>query len=301
MDRADLEERMAAGRERLRRARGRREEPRLDNKIVTSLNGLAIRAFAEAGGALDEPLYLDAARKATQFLLREMRPGSGLLHVFAGGRAKLPGFLDDYAALGNALVSLYEVTLEPDWLSEAVWCVERIREEFYDEESGILFDSPESGESILVRSRETADRAAPSGNALAAELFARCAVLLDRPELRALAEQIVNRERRAMIKHPAGFGRLLCVADFLISSPVEIAIIGPRKDPRTHALIRGALAPFLPNRVVAGREPNETLPFHVPVVADRPWVDERPTAYVCRDFSCLAPVTDPDALARQLS
>jgi hypothetical protein len=215
--------------------------------------------------------------------------------------AGIPAFLDDVAALGNAVLSLHEATLEPQWLEAALALDLEIEDRFRDLETGLLHDTPADGESLLVRPREVMDSPVPSGTALAAELHLRLGRLLGDEERIQSAGTIVQREMEGMRRMPSGFGRLLAVAQRLAHPPTEVAIIGERDDPRTRALLREIHRAFLPGAVVTGGPEGEAPSVGNPLLEGRAMVEGSPTAFVCSGFACRAPCPDPDGLRRELA
>ena len=297
---------LARCRTRLLEARDERVPPQRDSKVLANWNGLTLRALAEVGAALGDTedwretgrRYLEAAREGTAFLLTALRPRGRLLHqVPAEGDRHIPAFLDDVAAMGHACFSLHEATLEARWLEEAVALADEVEDRFRDESSGLLFDTPDDGENLVVRPREVVDNAVPSGNSLAAELFVRVGRLLGRPEWEEAARELVEAQADGLVRMPTGFGRLLTVARILTLPPVEIALVdGDGLDPllaRAHRL-------FLPGRVITGRLEGEAPPFPTPLLEDRDAREGRATAYVCRNYACQAPVTTPEELDQAL-
>ena len=280
-------------------ARKLREAPFRDEKILASWNGMAIRALAEAGGALNQPRFREAAVSGLDFLLGSMREDGRLRRSYKDGRARIDAFLEDYAGVGNAILSVYEATLEPRWLDEAAWITERVVELFWDDADGIFHDGPKDGEVLAVRARDLMDNATPSGNSLAVELLIRSAHLFGEEHHRDIADRVLDREAGLMARFPAAFGRLLGGLDRTVADPVEIAIVGPRDDSRTLELLQAALSPYLPNRTIAGIAPGEGLPHRLPVLEGRDGGTE-PAAYVCERYACKAPVFDASALAEQL-
>jgi uncharacterized protein YyaL (SSP411 family) len=301
LDPAEVRSRLDAARERLLDARTRRPPPFRDEKVLTGWNGLAVRALAEAGGALGREDFLAAAVEGADFLLEVLRPAGRLLHTYKDGQARIPGFLDDHASLANALLSLHEATLAPGRLGIIVELCDRMLEGFWSDEEGVFHDTDAAAESLIVRPRDPMDMATPSGNSLAVEALWRAGRLLDRDRYREVARRVVLRESDAMRTHPSAYGRLLTVADRILADPVEIAIVGARDHPTTRALHRIAAGSFLPDMILTGREEEERLPFPVPVLEDRHEVEGRPAAYVCRQYSCRAPVTTPEDLRDELA
>jgi uncharacterized protein len=308
-----LRERLARDRKVLFEARARRVHPARDSKILAGWNGLALRSLAEAGAALDEPHYLDAAREGTTWLLEALRPGGRLLHQVPGeGGRRIFAFLEDLASLGNACLSLHEATLEPRWLDESEAMAREIEERFREPESKLLYDTPTDGESLVVRPREVMDNAVPAGGSLAAELFLRLGRLLGRQEWTRAAEALVERERPGLVRMPSGFGHLLQVAEAIVRPPVEVALVGAAPsgeggadpglggaDPGLDTLLRETHRPFLPGRVVTGRHAAGPAP-DTPLLEGRGPVDGKAAAYVCRNHACRAPVTSPRELAEAL-
>ncbi|MCG6987506.1 MAG: thioredoxin domain-containing protein [Gemmatimonadetes bacterium] len=295
----ELEARLAAARTVLAEARSHRVPPLRDEKILTGWNGMALRALAEVGGALAGARYVGAAEEGAAFLLEAMRPDGRLLHTFRDGVARIPGFLEDHGALGNALISLYEATLNPRWLDEARWCVEEILARFWSPEAGVFHDTSADAESLFLRPRDPMDNATPSGSSLAAELLLRAGHLFGEARYEEVARRALAHERVAMTRFPTAFGRLLSTLDRSLAKPVEVAVVGPPADAGTRALVTAALAPFHRNRTVAGKPPGAEGP-ELPVLAGRDAVDTRPTAYVCHGFTCRAPTTDPAGITAEL-
>ena len=294
-----LQELLRDARHVLLAARNLREPPFRDEKILASWNGMAIRALAEAGGALNQPRFREAAVSGLDFLLGGMRTDDRLRRSYKDGTARIDAFLEDYAAVGNAILSVYETTLEPRWLDEAIWITERVVELFWDDTGGIFHDGPKDGEVLAVRARDLMDNATPSGNSLAVELLIRSAHLFGEKRYRDIAHRVLDREAGLMARFPAAFGRLLGALNQIVSDPVEIAIVGARDDARTLELLQTTLSPYMPNRTIAGKAPGEELSHRLPVLEGRDRGVE-PVAYVCEHYACKAPVSDAIALAEQL-
>ncbi len=308
------------GRKVLFEARTQRIAPDRDDKVLAEWNGLMLHAFAEAGAVLDRPDYVVTARRAARFLLNAMiqeagsrtleaesrdtqLPASGLrlYRTYKDGRAHLNAYLEDYAAVALGLVALYQVTFEQEWLEAAAALAQTIEANFRDPARGGFFQTSYDHETLVARRKDFIDSAIPSGNSLAAELFLRLSRLLDRPEGVADAEGILQVMADAMSQQPGAFGRLLSALELYLHPGVEIALVGDPAAAETRALLAEVYARFLPNSVIAlAALTDEGSRGLIPLLADRGMVGGRPTAYVCRNYVCNLPVTQPADLARQL-
>jgi len=161
----DLRRVLTRARDTLLALRMERVPPRRDEKVLVGWNGMALRALAEAGGTLGRADYVDAAAVGADFVLTEARRDGTLHHTWKDGKAGVPAFLEDHAALGNALLSLHEATLDRRWLDEARWCCEETLRQFWEEGAGLFHDSSaRDGERLFMRPRDPMDNATPSGN-----------------------------------------------------------------------------------------------------------------------------------------
>jgi len=297
---ADVETVLATARQKLFAAREMRHKPARDEKILTEWNGLMIHALAECGVVLGRADALQAAREAADFILANMSQSDGKLYrSYKDGRARFNGYLEDYAALIRGLIALYEATFELRWLAEASRLTQVIFAQFHDPENGGFFQTGIDHEQLVVRRKDFIDSAIPSGNALAAEALARLSLLVGTPTYRQEAMRIVLMMKEPMARQPNGFGRLLGVVEQLLRPSQEIAIVGEPDSAVTTALLAEVRRHFLPNTVLAFKEP--TAESMLPLLAERTLVDGQPAAYVCEHYSCQLPVTKAADLRRLLS
>jgi uncharacterized protein len=297
----ELRERIGEIRSKLFAAREERVRPGRDEKILAAWNGLMLRSFAFAARVLKREDYREVARKNASFLLDKLSIGGRLRRSYKDGQARFNGYLEDYAMFADGLVALYEATFETSWLAEAASLTDAILEHFWDEDGGNFYDTPADHEELVTRPRDVYDNAAPSGTSVATDVLLRLSLLLDREEYRQRAEAVLDSSSGGLERLPGAFGRLLAALDFYLSRPREVAIVGDLATPDTQALVDAVYAPYLPNKVVAGRAPeDEEAARLVPLLSDRPMRDGRPTAYVCEGYACKNPTTDPEELARQL-
>src|SRR5262249_35686820 len=155
--------RIEAAKKKLYAARLQRVKPGRDEKVLTDWNGLMLRAFAEAAAYLGRDDYRAVAESNADFLLTKMWNGNRLLHTFKDGRARLNGYLDDYANLVDGLFALYELSFDSKWLDAAAAITDRMIEQFWDEEGGFYFTGKDH-ESLITRTKDFFDNATPSGN-----------------------------------------------------------------------------------------------------------------------------------------
>jgi uncharacterized protein YyaL (SSP411 family) len=277
--------------------REKRVKPDRDEKILTAWNGLMMASFAEAGIVLNRPHYTEAARRNAEFVLANLRHDGMLLRTWKDGQAKFNAYLEDYAFFTEGLLTLFETTGEARWLHETLALTDRMIDEFWDNEGGGFFFTGKSHENLIVRSKDYFDNATPSGNSVAALVLLRLATLTGRENYRNLASAVLREVGDQTRRYPSGFGYALSAADFLLSTPKEVAIVG--KDPfDIQPLLAEAWRRYLPNKVVAVgflQAPEVT-----PLLANRPLLNGLATAYVCEHYTCQNPVTDVASLATVL-
>ena len=286
--------------------REQRIHPMRDDKVLASWNGLMLRSFAEAAAALGRPDYLAVAIKNAEFLAGSMKSGGRLLRTYRDGQAKLLGYLEDYSFVIDGLLALYEATFDLRWLDEAVTLADSMIELFWDEGIGGFYDTGSDHETLVVRPRDVFDNAQPCGGSVASDVLLRLAVFTGNNDYSAKATVPLRSLHQAMSQSPGGTGHWLSALDFYVSPPKEIAVIGPRDDPTTQALLDTVFHRFLPNKVVMGVETplipaDDNSEADIPLLAGRGMVGGLPSAYVCQNYACQLPVTDPAGLAEQLS
>jgi len=287
---ADEPEGLAAMRRTLYEARAERVWPGLDDKRLTAWNALAIAALAEAGAVLGREDYLDAARRCADFVLDTLTDNSGrLLRTYKDGDARLNAYLEDHAFLLEALLTLYEATFEPRWFERARELADEIVARFGDPERGGFFSTSADHEQLIARRKEAGDHPIPSGNSSAALGMLRLAALSGEREYERQAEAVFALFAQTAGRHPESFAHLLRAIDFHLAPVKEVALIGADLG-ELAATVR---AGFRPHLVLAGGAEGSTEP---PLLRDRPAVDGRAGAYVCENFTCRAPVTDPKEL-----
>ncbi len=275
---------------RLWEVRERRVRPARDEKVLTSWNGLALAAFADGARILGREDYRAVAERNALFLLEHLRrPDGRLWHVWAEGQARIEGFLDDYTHLANGLLALYRATFDPRWYQAAVGLMEVVQARFAAPVG--FYDTADDHESLVVRPRNLQDNAVPSGGAMAALVLLHLSALSVRPELADRARESLEEVQSLLARYPLAFGQWLITLDFALSDPWEIAVVGDPEGGDTRVLL-AALSGYRPHLVLAVGQPGTP----VPMLADRPMLEGRATAYPCRGGVCQEPLTEPEAL-----
>jgi uncharacterized protein YyaL (SSP411 family) len=288
------QETLDAARAALLAARAERVRPGLDDKRLAAWNALAIAALAEAGAVLGRDDYLEAARTCADFVLGSLRDGDGrLLRTYKDGEGRLNAYLEDHAFLLEALLTLYESTLEERWFREARALAETTIERFGDPERGGFFSTSVDHEELIARRKEVGDHPIPSGNSAAALGLLRLAALTGERRYEQQAEGVFRLFAATAVRHPEAFAHLLRGLDFQLSPVREVALIGTELG-ELAAVVRSRHRPHL---VLAGGLEGSDSPE---LLRDRPLVDGKSAAYVCTNFACQAPVTTAEALANLL-
>ncbi|RII20959.1 hypothetical protein DSC45_02420 [Streptomyces sp. YIM 130001] len=316
-------DRIAGAKQRLLAARGTRPAPGRDDKVVAAWNGLAIAALAEVGALFEEPSYVAAAVEAADLLLRvHLDDQARLSRTSRDGRVGAnSGVLEDYADVAEGFLTLAGVTGEGVWLEFAGFLLDIVLDQFTGE-GGMLYDTAHDAERLIRRPQDPTDNATPSGWSAAAGALLSYAAHTGSEPHRTAAEGALGVVRALGPRAPRFIGHGLAVAEALLDGPREIAVVGraggpadgggaepggavaggadggAEADPEARELRRTAFLSTAPGAVVAfGRAGSDELPLLV----DRPLVDGRPAAYVCRNFTCDAPSTDVQDLAAKLA
>ncbi|MER7173032.1 thioredoxin domain-containing protein [Streptomyces mesophilus] len=289
-------EKLRSIRQRLFEARALRPEPGRDDKVVAAWNGLAIAALAETGAYFDRPDLVNAALAAGDLLVRlHMGPDARLARTSKDGRRGANnGVLEDYADVAEGFLALASVTGEGVWLEFAGFLLDIVLDQFADED-GALYDTAHDAEQLIRRPQDPTDNATPSGWSAAAGALLTYAAHTGAEPHRTAAERALGIVQALGPKAPRFIGHGLAVAEALLDGPREIAVVGDRNDPDTRELVRAALLTTAPGAVVAHGDEQE-----LPLLAGRPLVNAAPAAYVCRNFTCDAPVTSVQELSEKL-
>jgi hypothetical protein len=286
--------------------RAKRPRPHLDDKIITGWNGLMISGFARAAQVLDEPEYVAAAERAAAFIRSHLYGGATkmLVRNYREGRSAVAGFADDYAFVIQGLLDLYEASFNIEWLKFALELQETQDRLFYDGQHGGYFSGTGDDPSILLRLKEDNDGAEPAASSVAASNLLRLSQIRRDDAMRERAEKTIAAFGATLSQMPSAMPQMLVALDTSLSKPRQIVIAGQRGDEATRALVQEVHRHFVPNRIIIladGGEARQFLESTLPELAGMRPVDGKPTAYVCENFACQAPVNEPAALRELLA
>ncbi len=285
---------LADARRKLLEAREQRIHPGLDDKVLTSWNGLMMAAFAEAARVLVRDDYRVVAERNADFLLCQLRQDDGrLLHTWKNGDARFNGYLEDYSYLMEGLLEMYQTTFEPQWFVAAQELAETMIARFSTPDGG-FYDTSDDHEALITRPRDLQDNATPSGNAMAVTTLLKLAGFTNELRYVDIAHQALAQMQAMMAQYPLGFGQWLQALNYALSQPREIAIVGDPQAADTHALLDVCTSGYRPYQLVAVGSPS--YGDAVPLLRGRSQVGGKATAYVCTNFTCCPPVTDPVGL-----
>jgi uncharacterized protein YyaL (SSP411 family) len=275
--------------------RSTRVRPGHDDKVLASWNGLMVRGIAEAARAFGSEAFRTLAVDVGEFLFHNLIVDGRVMRSYKGGRARIGGYLEDYAALGLAALSLYELTFDERWLDRARALSDATIMWFWDDAAGAFYDTAIDHETLITRPRDISDTATPSGTSLAVELLAKLADLLNDAGARRRATYVAETLAPAMSRYPLAFGHLLGVVDMLVNGAIELAIAGDTDSADFGALARAAAEEYAPSLVLAGGHARR-----IALLEGREPREGRATAYLCRNHACDAPTADADALREQI-
>jgi uncharacterized protein len=271
---------------------------------VTAWNGLMVSGFAKGFQTLGEPRYLAAAQRAARFLLEKLynKEKGRLLRSYRGTAGVVSGFAEDYAFLIQGLLDLYEADFDVRWLQSAEELQLEMTKLFEDSNGG-YFSTEADAADILFRMKEDHDGAEPSANSVVAMNLARLSRIFDRVDFQQAASRVIGAFHDPFERMPAALPQMLCALDAALTEPTQIVVAGRNDEPETAALLRVIRGLYLPNKVVLladGGQNQNWLAERVAGVRLMVPLQGRPAAYVCRNFTCELPVTEPKELMELL-
>jgi uncharacterized protein len=293
-------------REKLFVIRSKRPRPHLDDKIIAAWNGLMISAYARAAQVLDESRYLESATRAAAFIRTHLWDESKktLYRSYRDGRSDVEGFADDYAFVTQGLLDLYGASFDIEWLKFAIEMQETQDRLFFDQKSGGYFSTSGKDTSVVLRMKDDNDSAEPAASSVAALNLLRLAEIRGEKQWQERAEKTIGAFHTTLSRFPSAMPQMLVAFDFSSSKPRQIVIAGKKDAPETKALLTEAHRHFLPKTIVLladGAEGQNYLGEKIDAIRAISMIDGKPAAYVCENFTCKAPITDPKELAGLLS
>jgi uncharacterized protein YyaL (SSP411 family) len=292
---------LAQSRQKLFAIRAQRARPHLDDKIIAAWNGLMISAFARAAQVLDDPRYLEVATRATNFLRSDLYDSSGkiLYRSYRKGRSNIEGFADDYAFVVQGLLDLYEASFDIEWLKLAIELQQTQDRLFFDEKNGGYFSNSGRDKSVFVRMKDDNDGAEPAASSIAALNLLRLWQIYDNPKMAERAKKTIDAFSTILSQFPTGMPQMLVAVENSLGKPRQIVIAGKKSSPETKALLKEVHRHFLPNTIVILADADEGQKYlgeKNEAIRAMSLVEGRPAAYVCENFTCKAPLTDPKEL-----
>ena len=300
---------LALSREKLFAIRSKRPRPHLDDKVIAAWNGLMISACARAAQVLDPATagrYLEIATGAARFLRASLYDEKSklLYRNYREGRGDIQGFADDYAFVVQGFLDLYEASFDVAWLKFALELQETQERLFFDEKNGGYFSTSGKDESVFLRMKDDNDGAEPAASSVAALNLLRLSQFRDDQKMAERAKKTIDAFATTLLHFPSAMPQMLVALDYSLSKPRQIVIAGKKDAPETKALLKEVHRHFLPKTILVladGAEGQKYLGEKNEAIRAMSLVDGKPAAYVCENFTCKAPVTDPKQLAKLLA
>ncbi|OPX19820.1 MAG: hypothetical protein BZ151_07165 [Desulfobacca sp. 4484_104] len=288
----ELDDILAHCRRQMLDLRETRVRPHRDDKIITAWNGLMISAMAYGAQVLGDKRYRCAASKSANFILDKLLQEENLKRIWAAGRARQPGFLDDYACLVAGLLDLFETDFNPDWLLPAILLAGLMDERFYDAERKYFFYNAHDNEQLITRPRNFFDQALPSGNSMAVHNLIRLYRLTENLTYQEQAGDVLSRFQGAIADNPRALAYLLSAQESYLAPTLALTLVGDAADETITQMLGVIYQRYLPHRRLVLKSPHNctALAGLVAAVKEYEALEGKPTAFVCHGFTCLAPV-----------
>ncbi|HEY6191162.1 MAG TPA: thioredoxin domain-containing protein [Bacteroidota bacterium] len=286
-------------------ARSKRPRPQLDDKVITAWNGMMISAFSKAYQVLHDEKDLALAGRAADFAMSKLYDGKTgtLRRRYRDGEARFEGTLQDYAFLVRGLLDLYEASFDMRWFRSAITLTDKQNELFWDSDRGGYFDGSGKDPTVLIRTREDYDGAEPSGNSIAALNLLRLAQMTDSKDLRSRAEKTIAAFGARIRATPEALPEMLVALDWSLATPKEIVIAGDWGGEETKRLLAEVHSHFVPVRVLLladGGTDQRELASYLPFISGIKPEPGKATAYICENYACQLPSSDPAVVSRLL-
>jgi uncharacterized protein YyaL (SSP411 family) len=279
-------------------ARAKRVWPARDEKVLAGWNGLMLRGVALAARVFDRTDWRDLAIANASFLRDRMIADARVMRSYKDGQARIPGFLEDHAAVALGLIAVYELTFDEEWLTLARTVADAMIGAFWSDDEKKIYDTASDAEQLILRPRDITDNALPSGSSLAADLLLHLGDLYDSAQYRDIASTIISSAAPLLARYPAAFGHLLGVIDMQVYGAAEVALVGEAGSASFSILERALASTYVPSLVMAGGDGSALT---IALLRERKPIGGIATAYVCRNYVCDVPVTSAEALVAQLA
>jgi uncharacterized protein YyaL (SSP411 family) len=288
---SDIERILQEARQKLFAVRSKRQRPHLDDKVITSWNGLMIGAFARGYQVLNQPRYLEAAERAANFVMSDLYDSGKkiLLRRYRDGASGLEAHLNDYAFLVNGLLDLYEASLDAKWLVHALELTEKQVSLFWDEEAGGFYDTSGKDKTVLLRMKEDYDGAEPTGNSIAALNLLRLSQMTDNDDWYQKGAKTVSAFGNRLQQIPSAMPQMLAALDYWLDKPKQIIIAGKPGADDTQKMLTEVYERYIPNKIILladGDKAQKVLAKHLPFIESVGMIDGKATAYICENYVC---------------
>lgn len=285
--------------------REKRPRPHLDDKVLVSWNGLMISALARAYQVLGDSVYLTAAEKSAEFIVRRLYDPKSkrLLRRYRDHEARYDGNLEDYAFFTMGLIDLYETAFDVRWLKQALEITDSQNLLFYDKEHGGFFDTTGKDITLLFRNKDDYDLAEPAGNSIAAMNLLRLSQMTNNQEFRSIAERTLGFFASRLQEAPQALPQMLAALDFQLDKPKQIVVAGQRGKEDTESMLREVHKRYIANRIILladGGAGQEFLAQHLSFIKSVRPLANKATVYVCENYACKLPTSDIRTLANLL-
>lgn len=278
--------------------RNKRIKPLTDDKVLTDWNGLMITAFCFGFRISGDIKYLDSAKKSAEFILNNMMINGQLLHSHRDGRSKIDGFLEDYTNFSLGLVDLYEITSESKYLNNALTLSENILKKFYNPDDKYFYQTEDNSAELILRTKDFYDNSVPSGNSSAAILFYKLGKIFEKKNYLKISSELINLFSENSKKYPLAHGRLLSASMMQYQSPKEIIVIEGEDKIEFNNIKKLILENCDPNTILIYHD--ELLTDNLTYQKDKVRIGNSTTVYICKNFTCKAPISTYEDLQKVL-
>ncbi len=292
LDSTELKSKVKNWKKILLKERAKKDRPRLDDKTLTSWNALMLKGYIDAYRVFDNPHYLEIALKNANFLANEqLREDGGLNHNYKNGKSTINGFLEDYATLIDAYISLYEVTLDEKWLRTSKSLADYSFDHFYDDKSQLFFFTSDEDEQLIARKMEINDNVIPASNSIMARNLSKLSHYYSNEYYLKTSKQMLNNVKENISKYPSGYSNWLQLMSDYVGDYYEVAISG--KD--AHYKLKEFNKHYIPNKLIAGAAQKSTLPL-----MESRFNDDETFIYICVDGACQLTQTEVSKALTQI-